>query len=103
MRTNRISSGLILLLSAVVANIVAAPCAGADEPLRWKFKVGENLTYNMAHKMWMTASSPTGKKAQISKITWNQYIKDCGPTAQNANEAHSAQIFNEKYKGKTIE
>ena len=37
-----------------------------------------------------------------SKITWEQYKRDCGVAAQEANEARAKSNFITKYKGKSI-
>ena len=35
-----------------------SPCARAEEPLRWKFEVGEKLDYDMVQEMKMSAAGP---------------------------------------------
>jgi hypothetical protein len=41
--------------------------------------------------------------AAAPPITWEQYYKDCGLAAQEANSARSEAIFHAKYEGKKIE
>jgi hypothetical protein len=47
-----------LLIAFVSLGSIVATSAQADEPLRWKFKVGEKLDYNMVQEMQMSASGP---------------------------------------------
>jgi len=84
--------------------IIAAPLRAADEPLRWKFRVGEQLKYTMAQKMWvLTTLGAPAKNSKDPQISWGQYVKDCGPGAQKADDAASTKVFNEKYKDKPIQ
>jgi Family of unknown function (DUF6263) len=55
MRNGRIKCGVLLvaLLGTFVATSVRA-----DDPLRWKFNVGEKLDYKMVQDMAMSASGP---------------------------------------------
>ena len=39
---------------------------------------------------------------EVAAITWEQYLADCGLKAQEVNEARSAQLFAEKYRGRLI-
>ena len=39
---------------------------------------------------------------EVPAITWEQYLADCGLKAQEVNEARSAQLFAEKYRGRLI-
>lgn len=53
------ASGLMAL--AVWSSVAYTNCAGADEPLRWKFKLGEKLNYDTKQDMTITRTgSPTG-------------------------------------------
>ena len=54
MRISFKNSGTILLTFVAVASIAAATCSGAEEALRWKFKVGEKLNYNIVQEMKMS-------------------------------------------------
>jgi hypothetical protein len=37
-----------------------------------------------------------------TRLTWDEYVTDCGLAAQKANQARTEKIFREKYKGKVI-
>ncbi len=53
--------GTGLMMVAVWSGIVFANCAGAEEPLRWKFKLGEKLNYDTKQDMTITRTgTPTG-------------------------------------------
>jgi hypothetical protein len=66
-----------LLIAFVALGCVVATSVQAEEPLRWKFKVGEKLDYNMVQEMQMTASGaalPQEMKTsmrQEMKMTWD--------------------------------
>jgi hypothetical protein len=47
-----------LLIACVALGSIVATSVQAEEPLRWKFKVGETLDYNMVQEMQMAASGP---------------------------------------------
>jgi hypothetical protein len=55
-----------------VAICCAACCSSArcDEPLRWKFKVGEKLDYNMTQEMKMTFPQPINMHQEVD-ILWD--------------------------------
>lgn len=38
-----------------------------------------------------------------TNIPWEQYVRDCGFEAQQANEARTVKAFREKYQGKVAE
>jgi hypothetical protein len=92
----------VLFLIFALSNALAATRAGADEPLRWKFKVGDKLSHTMKQQ-WASAAIDRGKKAMPPSISWIQFIGDCGPNAQKANKEQSAKSFAEKYKDKPID
>jgi Family of unknown function (DUF6263) len=48
-----------LLIAFVALGCVVTGSARAEEPLRWKFKVGEKLDYNMVQEMQMSATGAT--------------------------------------------
>ncbi len=49
-------------MSLSLVRAVAPPNSRADEPLRWKFEVGEKLDYNMTQEMNMAAEGgPVGQ------------------------------------------
>jgi len=76
MRMSLKYTGAVLIAFTVLAS-VAATCVQADEPLRWKFKVGEKLDYNMVQEMQMTASGaalPQEMKTSMRQemnMTWD--------------------------------
>ena len=47
-----------LLIALVALGSVVATSVQAEGPLRWKFKVGEKLDYNMVQEMQMSATGP---------------------------------------------
>lgn len=57
----------------VVAIVCAAgvDTAKGDEPLRWKFKVGEKLNYNMTQEMKMTFPQATTNMHQEMDMLWD--------------------------------
>src|SRR5215213_6589255 len=59
-----------LLIALVVLESVVATSVQAEEPLRWKFKVGEKLDYNMVQEMQMLASG--GALPQEMKTSMRQ-------------------------------
>jgi hypothetical protein len=65
------------LLAVVALGGVLAGSALAEEPLRWKFKVGEKLDYNMVQEMQMSASGaalPQEMKTSMRQemnMTWD--------------------------------
>jgi hypothetical protein len=75
----RFRSQYLLALAAVVAvfGAVLGPAnSRADEPLRWKFEVGEKLDYNMTQEMNMSAEGgPVGQMTttmrQEMDMTWD--------------------------------
>jgi hypothetical protein len=81
---------------------LAATRANADEPLRWKLKVGDKLSHTMKQQ-WASAAIDRGKKAAPAPISWIQFINDCGPTAQKANKEQAAKTFAEKFKDKPVD
>ena len=99
MRFSLKHGGQILTAIVAGAGIAAATSAGAEEALRWKFKVGEKLNYHMVQEMWLTAVAGQPKESDFS---WDQFNKDCGPEAQKTNSEQSAQTFREKYKDKNV-
>jgi hypothetical protein len=76
MRIRRNSHSAMLLAFVVLGSVVAAASARAEEPLRWKFKVGEKLDYKMVQDMSMSASGPqlpqmnTTMRQEMS-MTWD--------------------------------
>ncbi len=70
------SSNLFMAFVAMAA-VVAASSAKAEDPLRWKFKVGEKLDYNMVQEMQMSASGaalPQEMKTSMRQemnMTWD--------------------------------
>lgn len=75
MRTSvKIGVNLFVVLAAL-ASIARVTC-GADEPLRWKFTVGQKLDYNMVQEMNMSAAGgPIGQMnttmRQEMNMTWD--------------------------------
>jgi hypothetical protein len=70
----RMARLLVFCLSA--AWVIAPSSAEAQEPLRWKFKAGEKLDYNMVQDMAMAAEGgPLGqmetKMRQEMEMTWD--------------------------------
>jgi Family of unknown function (DUF6263) len=65
--SKRCAAGLMLL--AVWSGIALTNCAGADEPLRWKFKLGEKLNYDTKQDMTITR---TGAPAGPENIAMHQ-------------------------------
>jgi|tagenome__1003787_1003787.scaffolds.fasta_scaffold20899817_2 hypothetical protein len=69
-------TGTLLIALATLAS-VAVTAAQAEEPLRWKFKVGEKLDYNMVQEMQMSASGagvPQEAKTSMRQemnMTWD--------------------------------
>jgi hypothetical protein len=76
MRMSLKYSGTLLIAFVALGSVVVA-CAQAEEPLRWKFKVGEKLDYNMVQEMQMSASGPAVPKEmktsmrQEMNMTWD--------------------------------
>jgi len=66
-----------LLIALVALGGIATTGAQAEGPLRWKFKVGEKLDYNMVQEMQMTASGaalPQEMKTSMRQemnMTWD--------------------------------
>jgi hypothetical protein len=66
-----------LLIALVALGGVVASSVQAEEPLRWKFKVGEKLDYNMVQEMQMSASGaalPQEMKTSMRQemnMTWD--------------------------------
>src|SRR4051812_15812103 len=75
----RFRSQYLLALAAVIAvfgSALAPTTSRADDPLRWKFEVGEKLDYNMTQEMNMSADGgPVGQKTtamrQEMDMTWD--------------------------------
>lgn len=69
-------SGGLLIAFVALGGVVAARVQ-AQEPLRWKFKVGEKLDYNMVQEMQMSASGaalPQEMKTSMRQemnMTWD--------------------------------
>jgi hypothetical protein len=102
MRTHCKNSNLLLIATIAMASVFTGGRAGADEPLRWKFKVGDKLNHTMKQQ-WASAAIDRGTKKMQAQPTWIQFINDCGPNAQKANKDQSTKAFHEKYKDKPIE
>jgi hypothetical protein len=102
MRIGRRNINWVLVATLSIAPTLAAVRAGADEPLRWKFKVGDRLNHNMK-QVWGSTAIERGKKPVESQISWIQFVNDCGPNAQKANKEKSTKAFNEKFKDKQVE
>jgi hypothetical protein len=75
----RFRAQYLLALAAVVAVFVSSLFAAksqADQPLRWKFEIGEKLDYNMTQEMNMSAEGgPVGQMTttmrQEMDMTWD--------------------------------
>src|SRR5829696_3236789 len=76
MRLNQKYTGAVLVAFATLGSVIV-PNAQAEGPLRWKFKVGEKLDYNMVQEMQMSASGaalPQEMKTSMRQemnMTWD--------------------------------
>ena len=76
MRMSLKYTGTLLIAFAALGSVVATSVQ-AEGPLRWKFKVGEKLDYNMVQEMQMAASGPAlpqemkTSMRQEMKMTWD--------------------------------
>lgn len=91
----RIFSGFNLLLCICAACFVAAsPRLRADEPLRWKFEVGQKLNYNMTQEMNMSAmGGPVGQQMSTSMKQDMEMTWDVQGVDQKSGEAIIKQKF----------
>jgi hypothetical protein len=73
-----------LASSAVAALVCLSAVCQADEPIRWKFTVGEKLDYNITQDMDMAMNMAAGGKLnsnahQVMDMTWDvQGVNDQG-------------------------
>lgn len=74
-RAQYLRNGLAVLVAIVSLSVAAGRLRAADEPLRWKFKVGEKLDYNMVQEMNMSAAGAAGNMnttmRQEMNMTWD--------------------------------
>ena len=77
MRTRLVGAGTWLVVFVAVSGLAAATSAQAEEALRWKFKVGEKLDYDMVQQMSMEMSGAPFPKPlatemrQEMNMTWD--------------------------------
>ncbi len=104
MRTNGRIGGVMM---AVVLSLAAAD-AVAQEPLRWKFKLGEKLSYHMVEEMTLTTS---GKPLEETKtplhqemdMTWTVVgVKDDGEAVVE-QKIHDVKLTMTGPRGEKIE
>jgi hypothetical protein len=75
---------VLAAIGALTGLLCLAPCARAEEPLRWKFKVGDKLAYNMTQDMNMVmnmgpSSQMTTNVHQVMDMSWDvQGVNDQG-------------------------
>ena len=67
---------VLAAIGALIALLCLAPCGRAEEPIRWKFTVGEKLEYNITQDMNMAmnmgASGQMNSNAhQVMDMTWD--------------------------------
>ncbi len=80
---------VFVAIVAVVASVFTPFSLRADEPVRWKFKQGEKLDYNMVQDMTMTMTGATiGQMSttmqQKMDMTWDvQGVNDAGEAVIN--------------------
>jgi hypothetical protein len=87
--------GRLLIALVSWASLAIATCARADEPLRWKFKLGEKLNYNIVQEMTMKFPQAMSSTHQEMEMSWDvQGVNEQG-------EAVIRQKFN-RIKVKTI-
>jgi hypothetical protein len=80
---------VLAAIGALTALLCLAPCGRAEEPLRWKFKVGDKLAYNMTQDMNMVmnmgpSSQMTTNVHQVMDMSWD---------VQGVNEQGEAVIL----------
>ncbi|HVT29291.1 MAG TPA: DUF6263 family protein [Lacipirellulaceae bacterium] len=76
MRINLIKSRPFFVVLVAFGNVAVASFVYAAEPLRWKFKVGEKLNYDMVQDMTMSVSGPqipqmNTSMHQTMNMTWD--------------------------------
>lgn len=82
--SERLGRVRLMVLVSVAACACCPTLARADEPVRWKFKQGEKLNYNMVQDMTMTMSGATVGQMSTSMqqkmdMTWDvQGVNDQG-------------------------
>ncbi len=76
MRINLIKIRTVLVVVVILGSVAVTTCARAEEPLRWKFKVGEKLNYDMVQDMTMSVAGPQIPQMnttmhQVMNMTWD--------------------------------
>lgn len=84
----------VVLVAVVLTSAVAPRLNAADEPLRWKFEVGQKLDYNMKQTMNMTAmGGPVGQMntsmTQDMDMTWE---------VQGVNKDNGEALIKQKFE-----
>ena len=79
-----------LLIAFVALGSVVATSVQAEEPLRWKFKVGEKLDYNMVQEMQMTASGHVSHQPLICSLKLTRFRGDPTVCVLGVHDAQEA-------------
>jgi hypothetical protein len=83
-RSMNVRCRVLGVIAVMAALLCLAPCGRAEEPLRWKFKVGDKLAYNMTQDMSMVmnmgpSSQLTTNVHQVMDMSWDvQGVNDQG-------------------------